>query len=307
MRIMVTGGAGFIGSHLTDVLVNDGHQVAVVDNLRTGSLEKVNKGAEFQQIDIRSPEMIHMLEEWKPEIVYHLAAQASVSQSLKDPVEDLQINTEGTLRLLEACRKSSVKKLVYTSSAAVYGAPVALPIREDHPLLPLSFYGLSKLSSESYIRLCCGMYGIDHTILRFANVYGTGQASHGESGVITVFIGNLIRKEPLIINGDGIQTRDFVYVKDVVKACTASLAGGNGQTLNIGSGMSISLNELVQLFMKITGTQIHTVHRPPRPGDIGHSVLDSSSAQQILDWSPEHPLEAGLKEILEFAIGEERN
>lgn len=300
MKIAVTGGAGFIGSNIVDELIRHGHEVLIIDNLFTGKESNINKEAIFVFLDINSPELFDIFDDFKPEIVIHHAAQVSVGKSFVDPMLDQEINIRGTLNLLQTCVNTGVRKIVYASSAAVYGTPQYLPINESHNIDPSSFYGISKFVPESYIKIFSDTYGLDYSILRYANVYGPRQDHLGEGGVISIFINKVIKNEVLTINGDGLQTRDFVFVKDVVAANIAALKYGSKKVLNIGTGERISLNELIEIISTVTGTNIESSTLDPKQGDIKDSCLDNSQALEELKWMPEYCLEKGLAQTFQF-------
>lgn len=302
MRILVTGGAGFIGSHLTDRLVQDGHEVTVIDNLSHGKRHQVHPLARFYEADLTGPELDGIFKACRPEAVYHHAAQINVVNSLQHPLKDADTNILGTLALLMHCRNYGVKKIVYASSAAVYGTPQYLPVDERHPVKPLSFYGISKHSPEHYIEAFSGLYNIDYTILRYANVYGPRQDPAGEGGVISIFLNKLAKGEAPVIFGDGHQTRDFIYVKDVVSANIAALAKGSGQLLNVSCNRPTSVNELLELLRSLTGIKAVAAYKPAMPGDIRHSVLSNEAAMSALSWSPQYSVEEGLKDTLAFDL-----
>lgn len=300
MKIVVTGGAGFIGSHVVDQLIKNNHQVAIIDNLSTGKEEYVSSDAAFYKMSILEPELDAVFRLEKPEVVIHQAAQISVQQSLQDPVHDLRVNVEGTLRLLELSRRFGVRKFIYASSAAVYGNPQYLGIDEAHPIRPMSFYGLSKYFSERYICLYAELHQLRYTILRYANVYGIRQDPKGEGGVVSVFVDKLLKGEKPVIFGDGEQTRDFVYVEDVAKANIAALTCGDNAVINIGTGHPTSVNELLGLMNELNGTDVLPDYQPERPGDIRHSYLKNDKARSILGWEPEVTLREGLKRTLDY-------
>lgn len=300
MKIVVTGGAGFIGSHVVDQLIKNNHQVAIIDNLSTGKEEYVSSDAAFYKMSILEPELDAVFRLEKPEVVIHQAAQISVQQSLQDPVHDLRENVEGTLRLLELSRRFGVRKFIYASSAAVYGNPQYLGIDEAHPIRPMSFYGLSKYFSERYICLYAELHQLRYTILRYANVYGIRQDPKGEGGVVSVFVDKLLKGEKPVIFGDGEQTRDFVYVEDVAKANIAALTCGDNAVINIGTGHPTSVNELLGLMNELNGTDVLPDYQPERPGDIRHSYLKNDKARSILGWEPEVTLREGLKRTLDY-------
>ncbi len=296
MKILVTGGAGFVGSHIVDLLINNEHEVIVVDSLISGKKENINKKAKFYPLDIRTKELEDVFASERPEIVYHLAAQSKVTPSMKDPNYDQSVNIGGTINILELMKKYEVKKIIYSSSAALYGDPIALPIKEeDHPLNPISPYGMSKWASERYIELYYRMYGIQYTIFRYANIYGPRQQATGEGGVIAIFIDRLRLNQSLTINGDGRHTRDYVFVKDVAKANLLAIDKGNQSIINISSGQAISLLELIKMLETITEKKIEIIHGKERKGDIIHSTLDPSISQELLAWEATTPLIEGLK------------
>lgn len=300
MRIAVTGGAGFIGSNIVDELIRLGHQILIVDNLFTGKKENINKLAAFSQVDINSAELADVFADFQPEVVIHHAAQVSVSKSLVDPFLDQELNIRGTLNVLQSCVSSKVRKIIYASSAAVYGVPQYLPVDEQHSTVPTSFYGISKYVPEAYIKIYSELYGLDYTILRYANVYGPRQDHLGEGGVISIFINNVLENKMLSVFGDGLQTRDFVFVKDVVSANVAALHAGNGEIMNIGNNDQISLNELIDVISEVTSKPIQCKYSEPKPGDIKDSCLDNNKAIKVLGWIPEYSLEKGLKLTFDF-------
>ena len=295
MKALVTGGAGFIGSHVVDLLVEKQHQVIVVDNLTTGKKENINEKAKLYEIDIRDERLGVVFKEEHPEVVVHLAAQISVPRSIEDAFLDESVNVAGTLHILELMRKYGAHKIVYSSSAAVYGDPLFLPVEVEHPCTPVSPYGTSKYLAEEYIKLYQRMYGIEYTILRYANVYGPRQIAEGEAGVISVFIDRLKAGRDLVINGDGKQTRDFVYVRDVARANLAAVTAGQDVIVNIGTGAETSLLELVAELEKVSGKEVRVCYGPERPGDILRSCLCPEKALTLLDWKAETSFENGLK------------
>jgi UDP-glucose 4-epimerase len=300
MNVLVTGGAGFIGSHIVDLLVEKGCNVSVADNLSTGRAENINPGANFYNIDVRDPGLKEVIARERPTAVIHLAAQVDVQCSLQDPHTDAEINILGTVNLLDACAGCGIGKVVYASSAAVYGSPMYLPVDERHPVAPQSPYGLSKYTAEQYLRLYRDMHGISFTVLRFANVYGPRQDATGEGGVVAIFTDKLAKGVKPAIFGDGEQTRDFIYVKDVAGASVAALRRGDGGTFNVSTGKGLTVNHLFQALKEVTGSMADPVYQPPRPGDITHSTLSNARACVSLDWHPRYMLMEGLRETVAY-------
>lgn len=300
MKILVTGGAGFIGSHLVEALIENGHTVGVLDNLSAGRLSHLHPDARFYEGDIKDHDFDKSFGRFAPNIVFHLAAQVDVQTSLKRPAFDADVNITGTLRVLEACKEYGLAKLVYASSAAVYGYPEFLPVSEEHRIQPLSFYGISKHTPEHYIRTFSELYGLDYTVLRYANVYGERQDAHGEGGVVSIFTNRLLKGETPVIYGDGEQTRDFIYVKDVVAANLAALQRGGKGIYNVSGNRRTSVNALLRLMCDISGTPFAPEYRDARTGDIVHSCLDNARAKRDLDWEPMVSLVDGLKATIDY-------
>lgn len=298
MKLLVTGGAGFIGSHLVDILLKQGEEVYIVDDLSTGKLENLNPAASFYKMDICDPGLGDLIRSIRAEVVFHLAAQVSVPRSLEDPCKDTRVNVLGTVNLLEACVKVGVKRVIFSSSAAVYGMPQYLPVDEDHPLLIFSPYGASKAAGEEYLRLYHHLYGLEYVILRYANVFGPRQNNTGEGGVVSLFAQAMRDGLPFSIYGDGEQTRDFIYVKDVVKANQAALLCNPGITVNVSTQKATSINNLANLMKRIGNSSSAINYKPERPGDISASILCNSRAKEILHWEPVFTLEEGLRKML---------
>jgi UDP-glucose 4-epimerase len=294
MKALVTGGAGFIGSHLVRGLVKRGHQVHVIDDLSTGRAGRIHPDAVLHVADIRSPAAGKIIAEAKPDIVYHLAAQADVQHSIKEPYTDADVNITGTTQVLEACRLTGVSKLVFASTSAVYGDLQKERIEERDPAQPISFYGMSKWTAERYIALYSQLYSLPYTILRYGNVYGPGQTAKGEGGVIALFMERLKKGEPLLVHGDGEQTRDFIYVQDVVMANLAAMEHGNGHTLHVSTERRTSVNQIVELLQELHGGRAQTHYGPARPGDIKHSCLSNQLGTAVLRWQPEQDIRAGI-------------
>lgn len=301
MRVMVTGGAGFIGSHIVDALALRGDQVSVLDDLSTGRLGNIKHPVNFYRGDIRDPEFVtDAVVKEKPGVIFHQAAQADVQRSIKSPALDAQINITGIINLLEAARLNGAAKVVYASSAAVYGIPRRLPVDETHPVSLLSGYGISKYTAEHYLSVYRSLYGLDYTVLRYANVYGPRQDAGGEGGVVAIFLDRILKGEAPVIFGDGEQTRDFIYVKDVVAANLAAAERGGGMVMNVSTGQAATVNRLSALIAELWGRDVKPEYRPPRPGDIKDSRLDNSLAGRILEWTPGYDLRAGLRETMEL-------
>ncbi|MFQ5341432.1 MAG: NAD-dependent epimerase/dehydratase family protein [Anaerolineae bacterium] len=304
MKVLVTGGAGFIGSHIAETYIAAGHTVSVVDDLSAGKREYVPAGAAFYQIDIRDPELGRVFEVERPEIVNHQAAQVSVPKSVADPVQNTSVNVAGLVNVLEQARRHQVRKIVFASSCAVYGDPEQLPIREEHPILPLSPYGQSKWTGEHYLQLHRRMYGLAFSALRYANVYGPRQDPFGEAGVITIFVERMLADRPVTIYDDGEQTRDFIFVGDVALANLRALDRGDNGVYNVSTGHAVTINQLCQMLSELAGYHHDPQYAPPRPGDIRHSVLEPARAMRDLDWQPATSFEQGLAQTIRFfALG----
>lgn len=301
MKILVTGGAGFIGSHIVDQLIEQDEEVIVIDNLSTGNQDQLHPKAKFYQAELTDADgLIEILSREKPEVVIHQAAQTRVQTSVDDPVFDADTNILGTIHLLEACHQTNVRKLVFASSAAVYGDPTYLPIDESHPIRPLSGYGIGKHTAEQYLHVYKNLYGLEYTILRYANVYGPRQDPRGEGGVISVFLNRLIQERELTIFGDGQQTRDYVFVEDIARANIAAITHGEGQVMNVGTGHSTSLNQLVELMAEITGKAVKKEYQPARSGDIKDSAFHYTKAKEMLVWEPKVALKEGLRRTYQY-------
>lgn len=297
MKMLVTGGAGFIGSELVRQLKNK-HKASVLDNLSTGRRDNLWPEVSFYHGDLLDKSFVfHTVEKERPERIFHLGAQVSVPSSVSIPAADAASNVIGTINILEAAVKYNVEKVIYASTAAVYGPPQYLPLDEKHPVQPLSGYGISKYSGELYLDLYKRLYGLDYTVLRFGNVYGSGQLPIN-SGIVAILVNCLNQDSPVFIYGDGDQTRDFLYVKDVAAAAIKAINEGSGRILNIGTNTAVSINKLLHVLENIRGKTVKTVYDRERPHDIRHSVLDASQGQKVLNWQPRYSLEEGLEEII---------
>ena len=295
MRIVVTGGAGFIGSHVVDAYVDLGHEVVVVDDLSVGKREQVNPGARLETIDVAAPELVDLLGDLRPDVVNHHAAQTSVRRSVGDPLDDCRRNILGTLNLLEAARQAGVGKVIYISSGgAIYGEPRTLPCPEDNPIAADSPYGISKHTPEHYLDLYSRVHGLRYTTLRYGNVYGPRQDPYGEAGVVAIFTAQMLAGEQAVINGSGEQERDYVYIADAVRANVAALDRGDGAAVNIGSGVGTSVNEIFDRLKTATGYQRGAVHGPAKPGETFRIYLDITRAREVLGWQPEVSLDEGI-------------
>lgn len=299
-KVLVTGGAGFIGSHLVNGLLDSGYSVAVVDNLASGQLRNLNHQATFYHAGLNDARLDQIIQRERPEIVFHLAAQSSVRQSAIDPVTDADTNVLGTIRLLSAAASEGVEKFIFSSTGgAIYGDPETIPCDEDTPVNPLTPYALSKRVGEQYLELFHDTYGLDYTILRYANVYGPGQDPHGEAGVVSIFAGMMLKGERPHIYGDGSQQRDFVYVSDVVEANLSAIHRGQGRTYNIGAGEPVSISRIYSLLQEIAGFDDEPDYRPRRAGEVLNIALASYRAARELLWEPQVSLEDGLARTVE--------
>lgn len=305
MKILVTGGAGFIGSNLVDGLVAAGHDVFVVDNLSTGGKSNLNANVKFYETDICDKlELKNIFETEKPEVVFHLAAQASVSVSVDNPALDVNVNVIGTINLLELCRDYAVKKFIFSSTGgAIYGDKASRPTAETAEEKPLTPYGMDKLQAERFIEFFAADSQIKPVILRYANVYGPRQNPHGEAGVIAIFTAKMLANESCKLYGDGEQTRDFVYVSDVVEANLKALEYGHMGTFNIGSGKETTINDVTRILRNAAQTNVEPTHEPAKL-EQRHSCLDSTKAQEVLQWHPSVSIEEGLEKTVSFYKGQ---
>lgn len=304
LKILVTGGAGFIGSHVVDAFLAAGHDVAVVDDLSSGRRVNVDPAATSYEVDVRSAALGEVFERERPEVVSHHAAQIDVRRSVQDPVVDAEVNVVGSLNVLERCREHGVRKVIYASSGgAVYGEPAYLPCDEDHPVRPLCPYGASKYAVELYVEVYRELHGLDYTVLRYGNVYGPRQDPHGEAGVVAIFAGQMVRGETPTVNGSGEQERDFVYVGDCARANVLALERGSGRAYNLGSGEGTSVNRLFALLKAATGYEGGVVYAPARAGETFRIFLDAGRAREELGWRAEVGLEEGLRRTVGYFGG----
>jgi len=298
---LVTGGAGFIGSHLVDLLLSLDYRVVVIDNLSTGKLKNLNPSATFHHLDVTQPSVTEVFQREQPDLVFHMAAQVSVTQSTKDPFHDSDVNVFGTLRLLEAARRSGIEKFIYSSTGgALYGDPETDPCTEEHPVLPVSPYGMSKYVAELYLDLYHRLYQINYTTLRYGNVYGPRQEAHGEAGVVAIFTQAMLEGRQPQIYGDGDQERDFVFVDDVVAANLLAVTKGDGCAFNIGTGEKTSVNKIFESLQSIIKYRWGPEHGPARHGEVYKISLDSSKAIRELGWTPQVEMEDGLLQTVEY-------
>lgn len=299
MKVLVTGGAGFIGSHIVDTLIQAKHQVCVLDNLCTGSAKNINDKARFLKKDIRDTDLRGIFAEECFDYVVHQAAQTTVSNSSDNPIYDCDVNVLGLVNLLEASRLSGVKRVVFASSAAIYGDTDLLPIDESCETNPNSFYGLSKLTGERYLEMYYKNFGLEYVALRYANVYGERQGDQGEGGVISIFAKNVLSGKPLTVFGDGSQTRDFVYVKDVAAANYQALfSRAANRSFNISTATETSIRDLIELFAQINEENLAVEYALRRHSDIQRSVLNNHKAKIHLQWQPAYELKMGLYRLL---------
>ncbi|HKR79055.1 MAG TPA: NAD-dependent epimerase/dehydratase family protein [Nitrospira sp.] len=301
MKVLVTGGAGFIGSHLVDRLVLEGHEAVVVDNLATGKRRNINRAARFYKMDIQSWRLERVFRNERPNVVMHLAAQMDVRKSVEDPMFDAQVNVLGTLNVLQQAVKHGVRKVVFSSSGgAIYGEQEAYPAPETHVTRPLSPYGLSKLCGEQYLSYFQRVSGLQAVSLRYANVYGPRQDPEGEAGVVAIFIQKMLNNEQAVINGNGRQTRDFVFVDDVVEANLAMMGQETQGTYNVGTGVETSINDLFRILVQHTGSNCKEVHGPSKKGEQARSVIDNTKLRHEVSWEPKADLSEGLKKTVDY-------
>lgn len=301
MNILITGGAGFIGSNVGDAFINEGHKVIVVDDFSSGKEENVNPKAAVYRMDIRDTAVETIFQKEKIDIICHHAAQMDVRRSVADPKFDASVNVLGFLNLMESGRKYGIQKVLFSSTGgAIYGEQDYFPADEQHPTRPLSPYGITKLVTEKYLFFYKEVYGIDHVILRYANIYGPRQNPHGEAGVVAIFTQRMLKGEQPIINGEGKQTRDYVFVGDVVQANVLGLNYNGSNIFNIGTGVETDVNQLFHHIKKLTGSACEEKHIPAKAGEQMRSVISSKKIGEMLGWKPSVSLPEGLKQTVDY-------
>jgi UDP-glucose 4-epimerase len=301
MRIVVTGGAGFIASHVVDAYIQLGHEVYIIDDFSTGQRRNVNSKAKVFNLDIAAPQAAKSIAEIKPDVLNHHAAQMDVRRSVADPTFDARINIIGFINLLEASRDAGVKRVIFSSSGgAVYGDREPIPASEEHEALPLSPYGVSKLTGELYLGYYQMAFGLPYVALRYANVYGPRQSTLGEAGVVAIFISQLLAGKSPVINGDGKQTRDYVFVGDVVRANVAALDSNYTGAVNIGTGKETDVVTICESLREGVGSPVKAIHGPPKLGEQRRSCLVIALAQKVLGWRPEVGLKEGLQQTIAY-------
>jgi UDP-glucose 4-epimerase len=298
MKFLIAGGAGFIGSHLTDKLIKKGNKVIVIDNLSGGKKENLNPKARFYKIDFGSPAVAKILKKERPEIVFHYAAQINVVKSIKDPKNDARNSYLGTIQFLDGCRKVGVKRVIFASSVGVFGDSKNLPLKENEPLNPLSPYSVNKLAIEKYLNFCQHMDWLGFVCLRYANVFGPRQKSAGEGGVVAIFTDCVLKGKRPTIFGNGRQTRDFLYVDDAVTSAISAIGAAPGSIYNVGANKETNVKNLLELICLKTGKSIKPVFSSFRQGEIIRSRVDYSKIKRDLDWQPKYSLEKGIEETI---------
>ncbi|MDR2192684.1 MAG: NAD-dependent epimerase/dehydratase family protein [Endomicrobium sp.] len=302
MKVLITGGAGFIGSNIADLLIENKHNIVAVDNLSSGKKENVNKKAAFYKADITdAKKLAAIFSKERPQAVIHNAAQIDVRKSVSDPHYDARINILGSINVLNECVKNKTKKIIFASSGGtIYGECSKIAPDERSFPNPLSPYGIAKHSVENYIKFYSAIYGIKYSILRYSNVYGQRQDPHGEAGVVAIFAGKMLKREDIFIFGDGKQTRDYVYVLDVANANLKALTKGDNEIINIGTQRTISVNDLVKIMSKAVGYSKKAVYKPKRDGELFKSFLNIKKAEKVLNWKPETDIKDGIAKTIEY-------
>jgi UDP-glucose 4-epimerase len=300
VKVLVTGGAGFIGSHIADLLIERGHDVAIVDDLSTGRRDNLPQASRFYDVDIRDPEFRAVMRLERPEVVFHQAAQMSVKVSTDRPVYDAQVNVLGLLNVLESCVETGARKVIFASSGATYGNPEELPFNEQHPQRPESPYGITKMVAEHYLSYYARDHGLQYSALRYGNVYGPRQDAHGEAGVIAIFTRQLLAGETPTIHWDGEQVRDYVYVGDVARANFLAATAGDDRVFCIGTGVGSSVNQVYARLCDAVGVNVTPRYAPRRAGDLRAAYFDIRRAREELGWQPSVSLQDGLGETVEW-------
>lgn len=304
MKILVTGGAGFIGSHVVDGYLKNKHEVAVVSHFSSGERESLNKKAKFYKADIRNKEVLEkVFKDFKPEVVNHHAGHTSVKESVENPSYDAEINIIGSINVFELAVKYGVRRIIFPSTGgSLYGEAVKLPANENTPIKPISPYGVSKYCVEIYLDYFKRLYGIERVILRYANVYGPREGPLGKTGVVEIFIWKILKGEKPVVFGNGTQTYDYIFVEDVVRANILALNGKEG-IYNIGTGTETSLNELIEIISKVLGREVKPEYAPPRKGEVKRISLDGGRAKKELKFTPKYSLEEGIRRTIEWYRG----
>ncbi|UCE65398.1 MAG: NAD-dependent epimerase/dehydratase family protein [Candidatus Zixiibacteriota bacterium] len=301
MNLLLTGGAGFIGSILADALIGDGHNVTIIDDLSTGRNENIPQKAEFHKLDISSPVVDKIFERGKFDQVFHLAAQMDVRKSVQNPVFDADVNILGGINLLQASVKYKVKKFIFSSTGgAIYGEQDYFPADENHPANPVSPYGVSKLALEKYLYYYHAEHKLPYVSLRYANVYGPRQNEKGEAGVVAIFCSRLLKGEKAVVNGDGLQTRDFVYVDDVVKSNLLAMRYDKNGCLNVGTGLETDINTVFEMIKTATGSKQKRINGPAKPGEQRRSCITYDLIQKEMGWSPSVSLDGGIRKTVDY-------
>lgn len=308
MKVLLTGGAGFIGSHCTDIFLENGHDVIIVDDLSSGKRQNIPDKARFYQMDIRDERLKDIIVKELPDCICHLAAQVSVRTSVDDPVKDAEINILGGIKLAKLAVEHNIKKIIFSSTGgAIYGEQEEFPAPESHPLRPTSPYGVSKLSFEKYLEYHYKVFGLKYCILRYANVYGPRQDPFGEAGVVAIFCEHMLKDKQPVINGDGKQTRDFVYAGDVARANLLALGLHDCHCLNIGTGKETTINRIFHLIKGLTNNKAREVHGPSRLGEQKRSAIDPGLAKKVLGWEPAVDLKEGLALTVDYFINQQED
>ncbi len=300
-KILVTGGAGFIGSHLVDKLIKENYKVVIIDNLSTGKKENLNLKAKFYKVDICSSRVAEIFKKEKPEVVFHFAAHINARESVKDPIGDAQTNILGSLNILENCRVYKISKIIFASTGGeIYGDAKIIPTSETHILSPISPYGVGKLAVEKYLEAYFRMFKIPYTALRYGNVYGPRQNPYGEAGVIAIFINKMLKNEQPLIHGDGKQTKDYIFIDDVIDATFLSFKKGLKGVLNIGTTREVSVLDIFYKIKKLINSKTKPKHIPPPSCNLKRVCLSTKKAKKCINWQPKYTLEEGLKKTVEW-------